>query len=99
MKCVGFFLSLNDDQLEKVRECGRNMVSPSEIPFIIDVDERSFLSDIRTEGSDIRKAYMKGYTETSYKIHEINREIAEAGSPMAISEIMRSHNLCRNELD
>lgn len=93
------FLHLSQEDLAKVRECGLNMVSPSEIPFIINVDEASFLSDLRTEGSEVRKAYMSGYTETSFKIHEINREIAEAGSPMAIAEIMRAHNICRNELE
>lgn len=92
------FLNLTAEQMEQIRECGRNMVPPSEVPFIIRCDEFLFSESLRSHGSDVRQAYMEGFTKTSFEVHKVTREIAEAGSPTAINDIMRSHSICVNEL-
>lgn len=92
------FLNLTQEQMEKIRECGRNMVPPSEVPFIIGCDEFLFSESLRTQGSEVRKAYMEGFTTTSFEVHKVTREIAEAGSPTTIADIMRSHSICVNEM-
>lgn len=93
------YLTLTEEQKAKLRECGQNMLPPSEVAFYLECDEYLLKESLRTVGSEIRNIYMTAFVQTSMSVHKVTQELAEAGSPSAIADLMRSHSDCINELE
>lgn len=75
------------------------MMSPAEVAFLLGVDEERLRDDIATYRHPARLAYMRGLAKTAYKLRTNMLELAEAGSPNAITESNRALTPLLSQLD
>ena len=54
-------MNLTEEQLESVRQAGELLIPPTLVAINLEVDEMDFLTDIRTPGTPIHRAYYTGY--------------------------------------
>lgn len=72
--------------LEKIRDCGQQMLTPKEIAFYLELDEFTLSDEINTFGTLARRYYLKGIMNTVYSMRQSLFETACAGSPYALSQ-------------
>ncbi|MBD8349357.1 hypothetical protein [Dysgonomonas sp. HGC4] len=70
--------------LDKIKEYAGDLMSPSQIAILLDLDEIQFRSDINSKSSPVYKAYHKGKIITIHKIRSQEVKLAKASSPMAV---------------
>ena len=64
-------------------------MTPSEISFILGVEEITLVDDINTIGNPARSAFFRGMASTANEIRKGIRDLADAGSPFSIAECQR----------
>lgn len=64
-------------------------MTPSEISFLLDIDETILVDDINSIGNPARRAFFKGMASTANDIRKCIRDLADAGSPFSIAECQR----------
>lgn len=82
-------MDYSTDLLLKIEEKAKEMMTPSEISFLLDIDETTLLDDVNSVGSPARKAFFKGVASTANEIRKGIRDLADAGSPFSIAECQR----------
>lgn len=77
------------DLLKKIETEASEMMTPTEIAFLLDIDELSLKDDINTIGHPARKSFFIGVVRTAQELRKNIREAAVAGSPYSISECQK----------
>ena len=72
--------------LEKIRDCGQQMLTPKETAFYLELDEDILSDDINTSGTIVRRYYLKGVMNTVYSMRQSLFDTANVGSPYALSQ-------------
>lgn len=72
------------EQLEKIQEYAGDLMLPSQIAIMLDLNEIEFRSDIKNTLSPVYKAYHRGKTITIHEIRSQEVRLAKASSPMAV---------------
>lgn len=72
-----------------IAEYARNLMLPSEIATLLDVDKQEFLESIRDKQSEASRAYRKGKTETTLAIRRQEVELAKMSSPLAVQNVAK----------
>jgi NADH/NAD ratio-sensing transcriptional regulator Rex len=77
------------DLLKEIEKKAKEMMTPTEISFLLDIDETTLKDDINTIGHPARKAFFHGVATTAHEIRENIRDAAMAGSPYSIAECQK----------
>ena len=83
-------MDYSKEKLKKIQELAEELTPISEISFLLDCDEVQLTDDVRTTGSEVRKAFMKGYAKAAHEIRLRNMDLSKAGSPAA-DEALRGY--------
>ena len=75
-----------------------NLVPPSQMAAVLNVNEDELVASLSRHGSDFRNAYLKGIYNTASDIRMANLGLAKAGSPDAIRACMSHMQEMLNEL-
>ncbi len=76
-------MDYSSDLLTKIQDLASQLTPPQEISALLDIDEMELCADINTLGHPVRKAFMKGYSETALRLRKQNLDLVDAGSPAA----------------
>lgn len=82
-------MDYTEEILSKIEKLAKEMMTPSEISFLLGINEVALKDDINTIGHPARKAYMRGFATTAHELRRNIREAAIAGSPYSISEALK----------
>ena len=82
-------MDYSTDLVKKIEEKAKEMMTPSEISFLLDIDETILVDDINSIGNPARRAFFKGMASTANDIRKGIRDLADAGSPFSIAECQR----------
>lgn len=74
----------SQEKIDKIQEYAGDLMLPSQIAIMLDLDEHQFKSDIKNPSSPVYKAYHKGKTITIHEIRSQEVKLAKASSPMAV---------------
>lgn len=81
-------MNYSEDLLKKIEDLAGDMMAPSEISGILELDEDEFADEIHVKESPIRKAYLKGYLKTVHEMRGNIRNAAITGSPYSLQKSM-----------
>lgn len=90
----------SQELLDKVEEYASYLMLPSEIAFLVEMNEYSFKDAISNKASQLSKAYFKGKINTTLAIRKQEVELAKVGSPLAVehaSKYITDMDLSENE--
>lgn len=87
------------DIIPKIEEMARDLVPPSQMAALTDVNEDSLRMALNRHGSPARKAFLRGMATTANQIRKNNIQLAGAGSPDAIRSCFQSMRDMINDLD
>lgn len=82
-------MNLSEEQLECVQNMGYLLIPPKLCALNLEVDELDFLSEIRTPGSPIHKAYHLGYVRQLVDCRLAILKAARNGSNPAQAELLK----------
>lgn len=91
-------MNLSREQLEQLELMGRNLISPEMAAINLEVDELEFLTELHTVGSDVRRAYYRGYIKQIIETRQALIKAAHNGSNPAQMELLKMMNRLQNEL-
>jgi hypothetical protein len=80
---------LNPEQLEQVTEMAYRYFAPPQIAINLELDETDFIEAIRIEGTDIRKAYYKGFIQQQMELRDALIKAAHNGSNPAQEQLLK----------
>ena len=63
-------MDYSTDLLKKIEEKAKEMMTPSEISFLLDIDETILVDDINSIGNPARRAFFKGMASTANDIKQ-----------------------------
>lgn len=78
------------EQLEQVEKLASIYLPITDIALIIEVEPSVLRSDIATEGSEVRRRYLRGKAISKDKLHKQEMQLAEVGSPLALENARRN---------
>lgn len=82
-------MDYSTDLLSRINQLAQELMTPTEISALLDIDEREFCDDIATVGSPARSAYVRGLAATALELRHTLHDTALAGSPYSIQECQR----------
>lgn len=82
-------MNLTQEQLKAVEDLAYRLVTPQLVALNIEVDEVDFVHEVRIPGTEVHKAYYKGYIRQTIEIREGIIKAAKNGSNPAQSELLR----------
>ncbi len=78
------------EQLENVDKLASIYMPITDIALIIEVEPSVLRADIATEGSEVRRRYLRGKAISKVKLHKQEMQLAEVGSPLALENARRN---------
>lgn len=91
-------MHLTTEQIKTITDMAYRLIEPSLIAINIGVDEFDFRQEIKLEGSLVRNAFYKGYTQQLIKTREAIIKSARNGSNPSIEMMIRLINQTNNYL-
>lgn len=82
-------MNLTTEQLKAIENLAYRMLTPDMVAINIGVDELDFIHDIRTPGTDARRAYYSGYLKQTIEVREGIIKTAKNGSNPAQVELLK----------
>lgn len=82
-------MNLNEEQLDSITNAGRLLIPPSLVAISLEVDEMDFITEIRTPGTPVHKAYYSGYLEQLMETRVGIIKAARNGSNPALVEVLK----------
>ena len=82
-------MKYSSEQLEMISIYASNLMLPSEIATLLNIDEQELLEAIRNKQSDASRAYRVGKTETTLAIRRQEVELAKMSSPLAVQNVAK----------
>jgi hypothetical protein len=76
---------ISEDLIKKIEQLSRELTPVTEISYLLDIDPSDLSAAIADRHSEISIAYFKGRALTAHKLRLQEIEMAEAGSPMAVT--------------
>lgn len=73
------------DLIQRIEELARQLTPPTEISYLLDINEDQLKLDLNTHGSNVRRAFYRGLSTTANELRCNNIELANAGSPAAVA--------------
>ena len=82
-------MNLTQEQLSEVEEMSYHLIAPGLIAINIGADEMDFVSEVRTSGTEARKAFYRGYLRQLIELREALIKSAKNGSNPAQQELIK----------
>jgi hypothetical protein len=82
-------MNLSADHYKSIEELSYRLIPPTLIAINLEVDETDFLEELRTPGTEIRKAFYKGYLKIMIETREAIIQTAKNGSNPAQTELIK----------
>ena len=82
-------MNLKKEQLDEVTDMAYRLITPGLIAINLGVDEDEFLQAVRTQGSDIRNAFYRGYLRQEIELRDSIIKSAKNGSNPAQMELIK----------
>lgn len=73
-------------------------MTPSQVSFLLDIDEVAFIDDIHTVGNPARRAFFIGLQSTDNELRQNIIDLMKAGSPSAIADCQQRIERILNEI-
>lgn len=91
-------ITYSSELLEKITESARQLATPSQVSFLLGINEVQLHDDINTLGHPARRAYYIGLEETDRKLREQQLDLMRAGSPSAIADCQQRIERILNDI-
>ena len=92
-------MNLNTEQLEQLEQMGYALITPELAATNLEVDELEFMTELRTVGSEVRRAYYRGYIRQFTETRQAIIKAAHNGSNPAQLEILKMIRHATNALN
>lgn len=92
-------MNLTKEQREQLEEMAYNLVTPELAATNLEVDELEFMTELRTVGSEVRRAYYRGYIRQLTETRQAIIKAAHNGSNPAQLEILKMIRHATNALN
>ena len=92
-------MNLTKEQREQLEEMAYNLVTPELAAINLEVDELEFMTELRTIGSSVRRAYYSGYLRQLIQTRQAIIKAAHNGSNPAQLEILKMIRHATNALN
>lgn len=92
-------MNLNKEQREQLEQMGYMLIPPQLAAINLEMDELEFLTELKTEGSEVQKAYYSGYIRELVETRQAIVKAAHNGSNPAQVELLRLINRMQNAID
>ena len=80
--------------LQKIEQLASQLTPPTEMSFLLGIDERILKMDLSIPDSPARKAFFTGFARTANELRCNNITLANAGSPAALVSCLNDmHNM------
>ena len=90
---------ISKDLYPKIEEMAEQLVPPSQMAAVLDVNEDELILALSRHNSECRKIYLRGIYKAAQEIRVANLGLAKAGSPDAIRSCISSMQEMLNELN
>lgn len=91
-------MNLTKEQLEEVEQMGYMLLNPDMAALNLEVDELEFITEVQTVGSEVRRAYYRGYLRQVIETRQAITKAAHNGSNPAQIELLKLINRLQNAL-
>ncbi|MBR4533093.1 MAG: hypothetical protein IKO85_00895 [Bacteroidaceae bacterium] len=92
-------MNLNKEQREQLEQMGYMLIPPQLAAINLEMDELEFLTELKTVGSEVQKAYYSGYIRELVETRQAIVKAAHNGSNPAQVELLRLINRMQNAID
>lgn len=92
-------MNLNTEQREQLEQMGYALITPELVAANLEVDELEFLTELKTVGSEVRRAYYRGYIRQLTETRQAIIKAAHNGSNPAQMELLKLINRLQNSLN
>ncbi len=92
-------MNLNTEQREQLEQMGYALITPELAATNLEVDELEFMTELRTVGSEVRRAYYRGYIRQLTETRQAIIKAAHNGSNPAQLELLKLINRLQNSLN
>lgn len=91
-------MDYSTELLTEIENHAREMMTPTEIAALLNIDERELCDDIATVGHAARNVYIRGISTTALELRRTLHDTALAGSPYSIAECQRLLTIAQSSI-